>query len=153
MEVLRAKLNQHTISTWLEPLACERVTNDSITFSVPNNFFVLWIKENYIKVIGESLKELTGNNYEMYFTCRDNSHPSGAGTDPTPCASSPVSVSLTEEFALKRNLNPRYTFESFVVGSCNQFAHAAALSVSEKLGGSYNPLFFMVAWDSARPIS
>ena len=48
---------------------------------------------------------------------------------------------LTDEFALRRNLNPRYTFESFVVGACNQFAHAAALSVAENLAGSYNPLF------------
>ena len=46
-----------------------------------------------------------------------------------------------DEFIRRRNLNPRYTFESFVVGSCNQFAHAAARSVSENLGGSYNPLF------------
>jgi chromosomal replication initiator protein len=141
MDVLRAKLNDHTITTWLEPLACEHVTDNTITFSVPNNFFVLWIKENYIKVISESLKELTGNTYEMYFTCRDNSQPAETASAPAPCPSSPTSVSLTEEFALKRNLNPRYTFESFVVGSCNQFAHAAASSVSEKLGGSYNPLF------------
>lgn len=141
MQVLRAKLNEHTISTWLEPLACERVTDDTITFSVPNNFFVLWIKENYIKVISDALKELTGNNYEMYFTCRDNSQPCGPETAVVPCMDPVPNVSLTEEFALKRNLNPRYTFESFVVGSCNQFAHAAASSVSEKLGGSYNPLF------------
>ena len=49
--------------------------------------------------------------------------------------------SITDEFARKHKLNPRYTFESFVVGSCNQFANAAAVSVSENLGGTYNPLF------------
>ena len=50
-------------------------------------------------------------------------------------------ITNNRDFARKRNLNPRYTFDSFVVGSCNQFAHAAARSVSENLGGSYNPLF------------
>ena len=48
---------------------------------------------------------------------------------------------FTEEYAVRRNLNPRYTFESFVVGECNRFADAAARSVVDKLGGSYNPLF------------
>jgi len=143
MEALRAKLNAHTMTTWLEPLACEQVTADTITFSVPNNFFVVWIKENYLKVIRESLKEISGNYYELIFTCRDNcSEPSPAlETVPSAYETAATDMSLTDEFALKRNLNPRYTFESFVVGSCNQFAHAAASSVSEKLGGSYNPLF------------
>jgi chromosomal replication initiator protein len=50
-------------------------------------------------------------------------------------------MSVTDEFALTHNLNPLYTFESFVVGSCNQFAGAAAQAVTENLGGTYNPLF------------
>jgi len=143
MEALRAKLNAHTITTWLEPLACEQVTAETITFSVPNNFFVGWIKENYLKVIRESLKEITGNYYELVFTCRDNCSepPQESETVPSSDESTAADMGVTAEFALKRNLNPRYTFESFVVGSCNQFAHAAASSVSDKLGGSYNPLF------------
>jgi chromosomal replication initiator protein len=53
----------------------------------------------------------------------------------------PSAMSVTDEFALTRNLNPLYTFESFVVGSCNQFARAASLAVTDNLGGTYNPLF------------
>ncbi|MGO9122406.1 MAG: chromosomal replication initiator protein DnaA [Desulfomonilaceae bacterium] len=142
MEVLRGKVNDHVMSTWLEPVVCEEISEGKLTLSVPNNFFAAWIKDNYLSLLLDSLLELTGISYEVAFRCRDDSgqnnlpklvHASHSKPNP--------SFVITEEFALRRNLNPRYTFESFVVGSCNQFAHAAALSVSENLAGSYNPLF------------
>jgi chromosomal replication initiator protein len=94
-------------------------------------------------MIRDSLLEVTGTRYEMNFKSRDDFGNKGIDTVPESRHQDGLSesMSMTDEFALKRNLNPRYTFESFVVGGCNQFAHAAALSVSENLGKSYNPLF------------
>ncbi len=142
MEVLRGKVNDHVMSTWLEPVVCEEISEGKLTLSVPNNFFAAWIKDNYLSLLLDSLLELTGISYEVAFRCRDDS---GQNNPPklvdTSHSKPNSSFAITEEFALRRNLNPRYTFESFVVGSCNQFAHAAALSVSENLAGSYNPLF------------
>ncbi len=142
MEVLRGKVNDHVMSTWLEPVVCEEISEGKLTLSVPNNFFAAWIKDNYLRLLLDSLLELTGISYEVAFRCRDDSGQNNLPKLVHASHSEPnASFVITEEFALRRNLNPRYTFESFVVGSCNQFAHAAALSVSENLAGSYNPLF------------
>ena len=142
MEVLRGKVNDHVMSTWLEPVVCEEISEGKLTLSVPNNFFAAWIKDNYLPLLLDSLLELTGISYDVAFRCRDDSGQNNLPKVVHASHSTPnASFVITEEFALRRNLNPRYTFESFVVGSCNQFAHAAALSVSENLAGSYNPLF------------
>ncbi|MGB6064300.1 MAG: chromosomal replication initiator protein DnaA [Desulfomonilaceae bacterium] len=143
IELLRTRVNEHTMSTWLEPIVCEDISEGQVVLSVPNNFFIGWIKENYVKMIRDSLLEVTGTRYEMNFMSRDDFGNETLNTveEKRECHELPEFLSMTDEFALKRNLNPRYTFESFVVGGCNQFAHAAALSVSENPGTSYNPLF------------
>ena len=142
-QVLRTKVTNHVMSTWLDPIVCEEATSDHVVLSVPNNFFVVWIRDNYLDTIRQSLNEVTGNRFEIEFRSRDEF--AGAPPESTPVTGLgdklSTSLSITEEFALTRNLNPRYTFESFVVGNCNQFARAAALAVAENLGSSYNPLF------------
>jgi len=142
-QLLRSKVNEHTMSTWLDPIVCEEVSDDKITFSVPNNFFILWIRDNYLSKIRESLTEVTGRRFEMEFKSRDEFRKDLPVPPIQTETSSDLysSLSITDEFALNRNLNPRYTFESFVVGSCNQFPRAAALAVAENLGATYNPLF------------
>lgn len=143
MDVLRTRLSGHVMATWLEPVLCEALTEQTITLSVPNTFFIVWIKDNYLPTLEECLKEVTGTTLEIAFQSREESvcPPTDDAQESCLQQASSESSSITEEFALKRNLNPRYTFASFVVGSCNQFAHAAALSVTENLAGSYNPLF------------
>ncbi len=145
LQLLRAKVNKHTMSTWLEPIACEEISERTILLSAPTNFHVAWIRDNYLNLISESVGQVFGNKYEIDFLSRNEfdallpeSAPPGVAPDR---ASIIEAFSITDEFARKHKLNPRYTFESFVVGSCNQFANAAAVSVSENLGGTYNPLF------------
>ncbi|MEW6114329.1 MAG: chromosomal replication initiator protein DnaA [Thermodesulfobacteriota bacterium] len=144
MNVLSTRVNEHTLVTWLKPICCEDISDGRILLSVPNNFFISWIKDNYLNLIHQSIVELAGTHLKIEFESRNDfghhqeGQPQVSGSVP---GSGSVRLSLTEEFALKKNLNPRYTFNSFVVGSCNQFAHAAARAVSEHLGGNYNPLF------------
>jgi len=142
MDLLRTQLSQHAMVTWLEPIVCEKFSEKRIALSVPNNFFIVWIKDKYLALIRDALLQATGSEYEIDLQSRDEAVPAQERSLPEQgTASSGDDPSITDEFALTHNLNPRYTFESFVVGSCNQFAHAAALSVAENLGGSYNPLF------------
>ncbi len=131
------------MSTWLEPIVCEDISETKITLSVPNNFFITWIRDNYLSIIRESLQQLTGRGYEMEFKSRDLFSGKDLETvcEPDVRGLLQSSLNITSEFCLTRNINPRYTFESFVVGNCNQFARAAALAVTENLGGTYNPLF------------
>lgn len=141
--LLRVRLNEHAINTWITPMVCENLSNTKVVFSVPNNFFVTWIKDNYIKIINDTVNEVAGRKLRVELRIREESpllH------DQRPERLLPLYPTVKDnkdinDYVRKKNLNPRYTFESFVVGSCNQFAHAAARSVSEKLGASYNPLF------------
>lgn len=142
-ELLQTKVNQHTMVTWFEPIICEEVCENRLVLSVPNTFFIIWIKDNYLKLLNDLVTEASGINYEIYFKSRDEVVPKETSTSACDHQDAFVGepMSVTAEFALQRNLNPRYTFESFVVGNCNQFARAAAMSVTENLGKSYNPLF------------
>lgn len=141
--LLRVRLNEHAINTWITPMVCEDLSNTKVVFSVPNNFFVSWIKDNYLKIINDTVNEVSGRKLQVEFRIREESP---LLSDQRPERLLPLCPTVKEnkdisDYVRKKNLNPRYTFESFVVGSCNQFAHAAARSVSEKLGASYNPLF------------
>ena len=141
--LLRVRLNEHAITTWITPMVCENLTNTKVVFSVPNNFFVTWIKDNYLKIINDTVNEVAGRKLRVELRIREESP---LLRDQRPERLLPLYPPVKDnkdinDYVRKKNLNPRYTFESFVVGSCNQFAHAAARSVSEKLGASYNPLF------------
>jgi len=143
MEFLRTKLNEHTVSTWLDPVVCVELSHDKITLSVPNNFFILWLKDHYLRPIREACFEVIGRELEIDFQSRDEFGPEESALleETALSVGSRLSELDAEELARRHNLNPHYTFESFVVGSCNQLARAAAMSVSEHLGTSYNPLF------------
>ncbi|MCX5872426.1 MAG: chromosomal replication initiator protein DnaA [Deltaproteobacteria bacterium] len=139
---LRDQVNEHTFLTWLAPVLCERISNEEITLSAPNNFFIAWIKDHHLPLISETLFHLTGKDFTIDFISRGDSNFENLESQDSCDPSGITNFNIhTDKFVRKRNLNPRYTFDSFVVGSCNQFAHAAARSVSENLGGSYNPLF------------
>jgi chromosomal replication initiator protein len=133
-------VNDHVMSTWFEPIVCETEGEDKLILSVPNNFFIVWIKDNYLTLLKESLDQVTTKTLVMDFISRDDV-PRPIEDPPVPKPNVRSSTTLSEEYALKNSLNPRYNFDSFVVGPCNQFAHAAALSITENLGKSYNPLF------------
>ncbi len=143
VDLLRTKVNKHTMSTWLEPIICEEILQDRVVLTVPNNFFVRWIKENHLDIIRDSLIEVSGRTFELDFRSRDEFAETLHEDISDQSVSSNITsrMSVTDEFALTHNLNPLYTFESFVLGSCNQFARAASLAVTENLGGTYNPLF------------
>lgn len=139
LALLRTRLNEHSITTWITPMVCEEVTDTRVVFTVPNNFFISWIKDNYLEIISDSICQITGK--ELFIDIRsreDHSIPDDSFSDLS--NQTPTQNDIAEHIK-KLNINPKYTFESFVVGSCNQFAHAAARSVSEQLGKSYNPLF------------
>jgi chromosomal replication initiator protein len=142
LKKLRVQINEHSFVTWLSPVLCEKISDFEIILSVPSNFFATWIKDNYLQIISSSLLELTGKDFKIEFTNRGESCPETISSEKKNTHLEDIPpITNNRDFARKRNLNPRYTFDSFVVGSCNQFAHAAARSVSENLGGSYNPLF------------
>ncbi len=115
---------------------------DQIHLAVPNRFIRDWLVENYVDLIRESIKSAAGVPLQVTFLVeQENNHgPSGEKKG---------SASVEEKKAPKKpapakanaTLNPNYSFDRFVVGACNQFAHAASVAVAEQPAKNYNPLF------------
>jgi chromosomal replication initiator protein len=123
---IEEKLNRHTFATWFRPTTFVLQEGNTLVVHVPNPQFKDWLDRNYRGVIGEALGDLGHAAVQVLFECEAQ-----ASGEPAAVAREPGAGAL----------NPKYTFESFVVGSSNQFAHAAARAVAEIPSKSYNPLF------------
>ncbi|MFC2174153.1 chromosomal replication initiator protein DnaA [Acidobacteriota bacterium] len=130
------KLNPGSFDTWFKPTSLKNFKNQQLYVNVPNKLFKEYLLSNYTLMIEESKKELDLSEIEVMFVAMDESDQIFS---PTPARPAPAQV--PEYFTNRSLLNPRYTFDSFVVGSCNQFAHAASQAVADLPGQSYNPLF------------
>jgi chromosomal replication initiator protein len=125
---VEAKVNRHSFATWFRPTSFQALQGSSLLVQVPNPQFKDWLARNYQGIIAESLHDLGRGEVHVVFECE-------------PLSASPAEAVADRETAASAVLNPKYTFESFVVGSSNQFAHAAARAVAEIPSKSYNPLF------------
>lgn len=136
---LQPSLPPQTYATWISPIRPVSLAGSSFTLEVPNKFFSDWIRENRLdELIGASFRRLTGLEPSLTFVPAKELK-SFARRLPTPAE--PAGVNSWQERAAALGLNPKYTFDSFVVGSSNQFAHAASHAVAEKSPRTYNPLF------------
>jgi chromosomal replication initiator protein len=123
---VEAKVNRHSFATWFRPTSFLSQDEALLRVGVPNSQFREWLSKNYMGVLQESLAEVGHPGVRVSFE-------EVADEIPSP---SPAAAERDTSF-----INPKYTFESFVVGSSNQFAHAAARAVAEIPSKSYNPLF------------
>ena len=132
-EQLKSSLPAHAYNTWFEPINLIGHTNNELVLEVPNQFFYEWIESHYKNQITKTAETLTGQSLDVKYTV------SLERKLPQETAESPQqSKKATNN---KPNLNKRYTFSNFIEGSNNQFARAAALSVSKSPGQhSFNPL-------------
>jgi chromosomal replication initiator protein len=155
---LKGRLNQQTLETWFSPIQFESLDSSQhiIHLRAPNQLVKDWVVSNYGRVLAESLNELRLSGYSVGWavgkvpdwvpehltlstsTSQDvpKLDPSASNTNPVVTVSEPSSLPQSEP-----SLSSKYTYESFVVGSCNQFAHAASLAVAEAPGRTYNPLY------------
>lgn len=142
VKILKEKVSQHNFDTWIRPLRITAMEGDSVQLHVPNRFFRDWLVENYLPLIRESLKSETGIPFQVNFVIEQEAGPT---QEIVKSSGAPIS----EKTAPKRpsrgrghsSLNANYSFDRFVVGSCNQFAHAASVAVAEQPAKNYNPLF------------
>ncbi len=139
---IKPGISQQAFDTWLKPTSLLSVKEGEIKVAVPNQFFGEWIKEHYHQIMKEALeREFSQEDMSIQFLVQNiQIEPSGLeeGTDQE--KKNRLQIVPVKEKP-KGNLNPRYNFDSFVVGSSNQFAHAASLKVAENPGVTYNPLF------------
>ena len=129
---------------WFEPMRCVESAEDSVTLGVPNDFAAIWIHDNYLDLISQRLRMTAGRMVSVSLRKVDaNGAVPTSSRLPEPKAKPAAKRTLRydERSATAGSLNPRNTFENFVVGPNNQLAHAAALAVSQAPAQAYNPLF------------
>jgi chromosomal replication initiator protein len=144
-EFLRAMLNNSEIyNLWFAPLRAGALEGDAITLNVANEFSEVWLKDNYLDLLRNVISRAAGQPMEVTF------HVTGAGglARLSESAESGRPAVKEEAPSVERNtaareisFNPKNTFDTFVVGNNNTFAHAAAIAVAQQPGKSYNPLF------------
>jgi chromosomal replication initiator protein len=141
-ELLRTMLNADIYNLWFAPIQAVGIEGEMITLGVANDFCELWLKDNYLGLIQDVLAHASGQALTVKFQiCGDQPNASPA---PEAKLARPKDA---EDPAHRNNqhrdfvFNPKNTFETFVVGNNNNFAHAAALAVAQAPGKSYNPLF------------
>lgn len=137
LALVSEKISEKSFDIWLKPLELKQMDENIVEIEVPNKFFKDWVTENYLGLIKDALQQVTKRGYSLNILIKENQELT-SDYDQVENVSSPkpITPSLRDD-----GLNPNYTFESFVVGSCNQFAHAAALAVANVPAKNYNPLF------------
>ena len=157
---LKGRLNQQTLETWFSPIQFESLDTSQhvIHLRAPNQVVKDWVVSNYGKALAESLNDARLSGYSVGWvvgqvpewvqesfipaSAEAPSNSSLAAATAAAVATAPVTVSEpARPSPAEPSLSSKYTYESFVVGSCNQFAHAASLAVAEAPGRTYNPLY------------
>ena len=142
IKIIQEKVSQQNFDTWIRPIHIASMEGDQVILSVPNRFFRDWLVENYLSLIRDSMKSGTGVPLQVEFVIDQESSQSHAGEESSPSRSTEKTpVKKTSRARVHSSLNVHYSFERFVVGASNQFAHAASAAVAEQPAKNYNPLF------------
>jgi chromosomal replication initiator protein len=137
---LREALNDTTYSTWFGEVDGERVDSDTFVLGVPNDFTREWIEGHFLDLLRATVRDAGGAERRIAFQVVDSAPPLQAAQTAVPSAVRPLPLEVASRSEIA-GINPKYTFDSFVIGSSNRFAHAAALAVAEAPAQAYNPLF------------
>ena len=141
-EQLRSMLNGDTYNLWFAPLRACGQENNSITLEVANDYFEVWLKDNYMGLLQEVLATASGRQLQVKFKVVSGSNLPSPALQLLPAKKKPAEpVAERASVGPELGFNPRNTFDTFVVGNNNNFACAAALAVAQAPGKSYNPLF------------
>ena len=134
---LRGALNEATFTSWFGNAQGTALTDDAFTLSVPNDFAREWIEGHFLGLIRAAVKDATGHERRIHLSVRDDVN----GAEPALDAFEQPARQRQPEPAASGSMSLKYTFDLFVIGSSNRFAHAAALAVAEAPAQAYNPLF------------
>lgn len=134
---IKNKISELNYNTWFKTILGAEIKENTFVLSVPNKFVADWINDFYGDLIRQELALITDANYRIAFEI-----PPGQEQQPqfpeTPQGPRPAQAIRVRSVD---SLNPKYSFDRFVVGSSNQFAHAACKAVADMPGSHYNPLF------------
>lgn len=132
---IEEKVGSNIIDLWFRPIKLAQLKDQQAMIEIPNRFFKDWIEDNYPDIIAEAIGVVNGSPVIVRYRIAEKMDPTVRKMD--------MRLETRRQKLASRGiyLNPKYTFENFVVGLSNQFAHAAAKAVAEAPGKIYNPLF------------
>lgn len=135
LAIIEERVGGPIIELWFRPIKLSQMKEQVATVEIPNRFFKEWIEDNYPDLIAESLGGILGTPVAVKYKIAEKLDPNLRKMD--------ARLETRRQKLASRGiyLNPKYTFENFVTGQSNQFAHAAAKAVAESPGKVYNPLF------------
>ncbi|MFZ5353897.1 MAG: chromosomal replication initiator protein DnaA [Bacillota bacterium] len=131
LEIIKVELTEVSFNTWLKAIQPILITENSFSFSVPDDFTKGILEARYVTLIRNALKQVTSHYFDIKFVL---------ATEENQIEQVPEkSVEADEQ--TNSSLNPKYTFDTFVIGNSNRLAHAASVAVAESPAKAYNPLF------------
>ena len=136
LEHLKARVSINTYNTWFQPTRLNRADGDTLYIQIPSTVFRQVLTRTYGEIIKAVFHEIGLPNAKLQYVCTEEEAPAA----PAPAVANGKQSKLDFERS-DHQLNLRYTFETFVVGKSNEFAHAASRAVAEQPSKAYNPLF------------
>lgn len=130
---IKSKLSSVSYNTWFKETKLYKQSDDSITIMVPMSFYKDYLNKHYYDLIDNIITSITGKSYDINFISEDDTVNDSIVQEDN--------KSIKKDSSFQSNLNPNYTFDTFVIGDSNRFAQTAAVAVAEQPGKVYNPLF------------
>ncbi|MDX5339684.1 MAG: ATP-binding protein, partial [Cyclobacteriaceae bacterium] len=157
LRVIEQHVNEQSFSTWFRPIQPVKLEGSSLTIQVPSQFFYEWLEDNYVQVLKLAIKSTLGQSGRLEYAVvvdKGNSsnqpiavsYPQGTNSAKKPAPAQEVKTpfemqSLNADMLTQSNLNPNYTFSTYIEGDCNRLARSAGFAVATKPGiTSFNPL-------------
>ncbi len=141
LERLQQQLSRPTFETWIETATAEQLENNCLVIRTPNPFARNWLQKYYVKTIADAVQDILGQRVEIYITTVQEERSSSESEFLWPSFPGGIPEFTASHPPRPTELNSKYVFSRFVVGSNNRMAHAASLAVAESPGREFNPLF------------
>ena len=140
LKTIKSKISKPSFDTWLKSTEALSLENNQLVVQAPNEFSRDWLESRYIELIKDALFQVTQEEFDVVFTTPQskNNFSNNVQYKPAQAKKAPEDQVILNS---RTPLNPKYTFDTFVVGNSNRFAHAASLAVAEAPAKAYNPLF------------
>jgi chromosomal replication initiator protein len=136
LSVIQTKLSKPSFDTWFKSTKASFLGNDVVVITAPTTFAAEWLETRYTKLVSSTIADYAGRRVDVKFVIEE----ARAAEPPAPFPQIPAVKSAAPEDNISM-LNPKYTFDTFVIGVGNKFAHAASLAVAEAPAKAYNPFF------------
>lgn len=133
LKLIKMELTEVSFNTWLKTIEPVTISDNRIVLGAPNEFTKGILEARYLTLIRNAIKQVSGRDYDVKFLIPGEEVAADVGQTPQP--------ETTDNSSSRSQLNPKYTFDTFVIGNSNRFAHAASLAVAEAPAKAYNPLF------------